>query len=256
LEHLRWDKLRRFVASNGFPADHTWKEPELMHQRLNLSANTMDSFEPLADEEIVRRVLAGDLASFELLMRRYNQRVFRVVRSLVGDDDEAEDVLQDAYVRAFEHLHQFEGRSKFSTWLTRIAVHEATARRRKLRRLELIDMGDLESPHMPPQSNDRDAPEHASNRELGTILRHAVDGLPAELRAVFTLRLVEGLDTQETAECLGLSASNVKVRLHRARTLLQHAIDERMGVEVRQLYQFDGERCDRIVRSVMARLAP
>lgn len=231
-----------------------------MLQRLgsesNGCADERKAPESITDEEIVRRVLAGDLRSFELIMRRYNQRIFRIVRSLLGDDDEAEDVLQDAYVRAFEHLAQFEGRSKFSTWITRIATHEATARWRRRQRLELIDMSDPDNPRLPPpHSNDRDAPELASNRELGAILRQAVDGLPSELRVVFTLRLVEGLDTQETADCLGLTPANVKVRLHRARNALQQDIDERVGVEIRQLYQFDGERCDRIVRSVLARLA-
>jgi RNA polymerase sigma-70 factor (ECF subfamily) len=209
-----------------------------------------------ADEDIVRRVLAGDVASFELIMRRYNQRVFRIVRSILGDDDEAEDVVQEAYVRAYEHLGRFEGRSKFSTWLTRIAVHEATARRRRRRRLRLVDLHDAETVRMQPLSNDTNTPDEIGSAELGGVLRQAIDGLPAELRVVFTARLVEGLDTSEAAECLGLTEANVKVRLHRARSLLRERIDERMGTEVRRLYQFDGERCDRIVRRVMERLAP
>lgn len=209
---------------------------------------------PLADEAIVRQVLDGDVASFEVIMRRYNQRIFRVVRSILDDNHEAEDVLQDAYVRAFEHLDQFEWRSKFSTWLTRIAVYEATARRHRRRRLELIDMSDPENSHMLSLSDDRDAQDQASNRELGMILHRAVDNLPCELRTVLTLRLVEGLDTEETAECLGLTTANVKVRLHRARTLVQQEFDQHVGMEIRQLYQFDGERCNRIVRAVLARL--
>jgi RNA polymerase sigma-70 factor (ECF subfamily) len=214
---------------------------------------TSEAVEVLADDEVVRRVLAGDRTSFEVVMRRYNRRLFRVARGLLGDDDEAEDVLQDAYVRAFEHLDQFEGRSSFSTWLTRIAVHEATARRRKLHRIQLIDMGGFEDRQKPRSSQKEAALDHASNRELGVVLRQAVDALPCDLRTVFTLRLVEGLDTRETAECLGLTSSNVKVRLHRARQLLQRHIDQRLGAEVRQLYQFDGARCDSIVRAVMIR---
>jgi RNA polymerase sigma-70 factor (ECF subfamily) len=208
---------------------------------------------PLADEDVIRRVLAGDPASFELIMRRYNQRLFRIARSILGDDGEAEDVLQEAYLRAFSHLAQFAGRAKFSTWLTRIVVHEASARRRKQRRLRLVELRNVEILPMAPNSDNRE--EGASPAELGTLLRQAVDELPSGLRAVFTLRLVEGLDTDEAAECLGLTPANVKVRLHRARALLRQRIEARIGEEARQLYQFDGERCDRIVRSVLARLS-
>jgi len=209
----------------------------------------------VSDEEIVRRILEGDLASFELIMRRYNQRIFRVVRGMLGEDDESEDVVQDAYVRAYENLSQFAGRSRFATWLTRIAVYEANARRQKRRRMRLFDPRESENNPMPPQPSNRDAQEQVSNRELGGILAQAVDDLPADLRTVFTLRMVEGLDTGETAECLELTPANVKVRLHRARGLLRKRIDARLGKDVRRLYQFDGERCDRIVEGVLRRLS-
>ncbi len=207
------------------------------------------------DDDIVHRVLDGDLASFELIMRRYNQRLFRVARSILGDDGEAEDVLQEAYVRAFEHLGQFEGRSKFSTWLTRIAVHEAAARRRKRRRVRPLQSGDSEDPRMMIERHSPDGETEAGRRELGAVLGSALDALPADSRAVFMLRVVEGLSTEETAECLQLTPSNVKVRLHRARAFLQSWIDAKIGEEARRLHQFDGARCDRLVRSVLARLA-
>jgi len=209
----------------------------------------------IADEEIVRRVLEGDLASFELIMRRYNQRLFRVARSMLRDDAEAEDVVQEAYVRAYENLSQFAGRSRFSTWLTKIAVYEAIDRRRKRRRMRLFDSLELETSPMQPPSSNREAPDQASNQELGSVLAQEIDELPADLRTVFTLRTVEGLDTMETAECLSLTPANVKVRLHRARELLRKQIDARLGQEVRRLYQFDGERCNRIVEGVLRRLA-
>lgn len=214
---------------------------------------SVGEFEP-DDDEIVRRVLAGDVASFELIMRRYNQRLFRVARSIVGDDGEAEDVVQEAYLRAYEHLGEFEGRSSFATWLTRIAVYEASARRRRRRRMQVVDLHETEAMAMRSFSDSDDAFEKASNTELGDVLREAVDDLPPDFRAVFTLRLVEGLSTEDAAECLGLSPENVKVRLHRARSRLRDSIEHRLGGEVRRLYQFDGERCDRIVRSVMSRL--
>jgi RNA polymerase sigma-70 factor (ECF subfamily) len=209
----------------------------------------------ISDEEIVRRVLEGDLALFELIMRRYNQRMFRIVRSMLGEDDESEDVVQDAYVRAYEKLAQFEGRSSFATWLTKIAVYEANARRQKRRRMRLFDPRESEKVPMSPQPSRPYSQDQLSNQELGRILDQAVDELPAELRTVFTLRMVERLDTNQTAECLGLTVANVKVRLHRARELLRKRIDARVGSEIRRLYQFDGQRCDRMVRAVLTRLS-
>lgn len=207
------------------------------------------------DEAIVRRVLEGDTAAFELIMRRYNQRLFRVVRSIIGDDAEADDVLQEAYLRAFRHLDQFEGRSAFSTWLTRIAVHEAAARRRTRRRLRLVTPRDAEIDSAASPGVARDGAEEASLKELRHVLASAVDALPADLRLVFTLRLVERLSTKQTAECLNLTPSNVKVRLHRSRALLRSWIDQRIGEETRRLYEFAGEYCDHVVRRVLDRLS-
>jgi len=203
------------------------------------------------DEEIVHRVLEGDTASFELIMRRYNQRLFRVVRSIVGGETETEDVMQETYLRAYEHLGQFESRSLFSTWLTRIAVHEATARRGKHRRLRLAA---TDSPGVGQPAAGRDAVEEASLKELGHVLAAAVDALPAELRVVFTLRVVERLSTEQTAESLELTPANVKVRLHRARLALQSWIDRKIGEEARRLYMFAGEDCDRVVWKVLERI--
>jgi len=208
-----------------------------------------------SDEDLIGRVLAGDTESFAPIMRRYNQRIFRAARSILGDDGEAEDVLQEAYVRAFEHLGQYEGRASFSTWLTRIAVHEAYARRRKRRLVRFVDLSDAEILRMTPETDENSAFNAVDHRELGGMLRQAIDQLPEDLRSVLTLRLVEGMSTDETADCLGLSPANVKVRLHRARLRLRSGIERHIGGELQQLYQFDGERCDRIVRAVMERLA-
>lgn len=211
--------------------------------------------EPPSDEEIVRRVLEGDTGSFELIMRRYNQLLFRVARSIVGDDSEAEDVLQEAYLRAFKHLDRFEGRSLFSTWLTKIAVHEAMGRRRRQRRLQIVAPYDTGEDAVHSYPIDRDGLEEASLKELRHLLVDAVDALPPDLRIVFTLRMVEQLSTEQTAECLSLTPSNVKVRLHRARSALQKWIDHRIGEESRRLFAFDGAHCDRVVRGVLERLA-
>jgi RNA polymerase sigma-70 factor (ECF subfamily) len=216
---------------------------------------TVDVPGSLPDKEVVRRILAGDAASFELLMRRYNQRVFRVVRSIVREDDEAEDVVQESYVRAFEHLSQFEGRASFATWLTRIAVNEALARKRRHNIIHYMDLDDPKNVNVQPHLVNGQADHRACNNELRDVLTHAIDSLPDELRTVFTLRVVEELDTDATAACLDISESNVKVRLHRARSLLRERIDEQIGAGVRQVYQFDGERCDRIVKEVLQRLS-
>lgn len=208
----------------------------------------------LSDDAIVSRVLQGDLAAFELIMRRYNQRLFRIIRPIVSDDDEAEDVLQETYLRAYEHLAQFEHRARFSTWVTRIAVHEASARRSRRQRMRMLSDGAADA--WPSDARHSHAGEsEASMRELRDVITREMEALPQELCVVFTMRMIEGMDTDETAACLGLSPSNVRVRLHRARTLLQSRIDDRIGSEVRRLYQFDGERCDRIVRLVLTRLS-
>jgi RNA polymerase sigma-70 factor (ECF subfamily) len=209
----------------------------------------------LSDDQIVARILGGDIASFEIIMRRYNQRLFRIVRGLLDDDAEAEDALQEAYLHAYQQLAQFKGLAQFSTWLTKIAVYEAMARvRRRTRSPRLTTFFDAEGPAMSTPADRREPPEDLSQQELGRVLSAAVDALPPGLRSVFVMRIVEGLSTEETAECLDLTPANVKVRLHRARELLRASIDRRIGAEARKLYQFDGHRCDRIVRQVAEKL--
>jgi len=208
----------------------------------------------LADEEVVARVLEGEAPLFEILMRRYNQRLFRVARSILADDAEAEDVMQEAYMRAFRELAGFRGEAQFSTWLTRIACHEALARSRKRRRLVAIHDGEGGGPPEPPSPTS--SPEQElENRELHAVLREAVEALPDPLRAVFCLREIEGLSTEQTADALALTVENVRVRLHRAKRGLRQTLDERVGREVRRLYLFDGPRCDRVVEGVFARIA-
>lgn len=211
---------------------------------------TADVPATLTDEEVVARVLAGDTSLFEILMRRYNQRLFRVARSILADDAEAEDVMQDAYVRAFRDLATFRGEARFATWLTRIACHEALARVRKRQRLVPITDGGAPEPPAATIGPEREL----ENRELQAVLREAVEVLPDPLRAVFCLREIEGLSTEETAGALDLTVENVRVRLHRAKRSLRESLDRRIGHEVRRLYLFDGARCDRVVKGVFARI--
>lgn len=208
--------------------------------------------ESASDEELVRRVLAGEIACFELLIRRNNQRLWRTVRSVVKSDDEAEDVMQEAYVAAFSHLGDFEGRARFSTWLSRIAVHEAFARTRRMKRLTALDDVSGENPSM--SSSLRGPEQRASDRELGLILENAVDSLAEPFRIVFVLRSVEQLSVAETSEILDIPEETVKTRLHRARTQLKSMLTERIGAQLPQLFDFHLSRCDRVVDRVFARL--
>ncbi len=210
----------------------------------------------LSDDQVVERVRSGETGLYELLMRRYNQRAYRVVRSVVADEVEAEDVLQDAWVHAYEHLDQFRGAASFSTWLTKIAYYEALARARNQKRWTPLEneegeiMADVERQR--PQAETPEA--QAMRAQLGRILQAAVDGLPESYRSVFVLREVERLSTAETAECLGLSEEAVKTRLHRSRALLRREIEDRAGPAIGEAYAFMGARCDRTVARVLERI--
>ena len=217
----------------------------------------MKEAETLSDEQVVGRVLEGDKASFEIVMRRYNQRLYRVARSILRNDAEAEDVVQDAYVRAYQHLRQFAGRAKFSTWLTRIAVHEALARvRRGERFVDLEPAPDSkEDPMNAIPTKSADPEQRASNTELRHLLEEAIDALPENYRAVFMLRDVENMSTEEAAECLETSVDNVKTRLHRARAMLRRKLYARAGATGPSAFQFMAIRCDRVVARVFERIS-
>jgi len=204
----------------------------------------------LTDEDVVARVCAGDRALFEVLMRRHNQRVFRVARAIVKNDDEAEDVMQEGYVLAFEHLADFAGRARFSTWLTRIVVHEALRRVRRGGRLTFED-------DMDDRIDERDTPDPeklAGDRELARAVEAAVDTLPDSFRTVFVLRAVEHLSVAETAQVLGVPEDTVKTRLHRARTAIQRQLLARTDSLTPAIYDFHLSRCDRVVTAVLARI--
>ena len=206
------------------------------------------------DEEVVRDVLDGNTAMFELLMRRHNERVYRAARAIVRDEHEAEDVMQQAYVNAFTHLRQFNGSALFSTWLTRIAINEALARVRRNGRYEAFD--DAPSKVNPLMStNPSESPEQrAFAGELRGLLESAIDVLPNGMREVFVLRDVEGMSTLEVAECLGVSEDVVKTRLSRGRAALRRVLMERTGATAPEAFRFYRPRCDRVVAEVLARI--
>ncbi|MBZ5724504.1 MAG: RNA polymerase sigma factor [Acidobacteriia bacterium] len=216
----------------------------------------LEDCQSLSDEEIVGRVRAGETRLYELLMRRYNQRLYRTIRSVISSDVDAEDVLQEAWVRAYEHLEQFAGRAAFSTWVTKIALYEAFGRARKGKRLQALedDDGEIMAEARQGMTNADDPEKQAMRDELGQVLQSAVDGLPETYRSVFVLREVEQLSTVETAQCLSLSEEAVKTRLHRSRALLRRDLETRMGPAVVETYAFMGHRCDRVVATVMERI--
>ena len=216
------------------------------------------------DAEVVDRVCRGETELFEVLMRRYNQKLYRAARSVFpSDPGEAEDVVQDAWVRAFAHLSQFEGRSSLPTWLVRITLHEAWARARRLRRSEPLGDLDADAPDaskrrkeaiMDHPSPAPDPETDAAGTEMRGILEAAVAALPETYRTVFVLRAVEDMSTEETAESLEISPDAVKTRLHRARGMLRRDLFARAGASQSGLYHFAGARCDRIVAAVLSRV--
>jgi RNA polymerase sigma-70 factor, ECF subfamily len=211
---------------------------------------------PISDEEVVRRVRAGETGLFEVVMRRYNQRLYRVARAILRDDAEAEDVTQQAYVNAYRHLDQFASRAMFSTWLTRIAVHEALARaRRRGRFVEKETVDDWDGDTMDALKSPGPDPERqAFAGELRGLLDSAIEALPEHYRAVFVMREVEGMSTAESAECLDITEETAKTRLHRARMLLRETLHERAGIESAAAFPFQAPRCDRVVAAVLERI--
>jgi RNA polymerase sigma-70 factor (ECF subfamily) len=211
----------------------------------------------LPDEQIVKRIRGGDRALFEILMRRHNQRLYRVARAVVKDEAEVEDVMQQAYVNAFTHLHQFQERARFSTWMTRITLNEAFGRRRKMRRSDTLTASDGNSTRAAIETVRSPLPDperQAYGQELSRVLEAAIDTLPERYRTVFMLRDIEGLSTGETCDGLGLGEEVVKTRLHRARAMIRDAVTARVGAAGAAAFQFHAPRCDRVVAAVLARI--
>ncbi len=209
----------------------------------------------LSDEEVIARVLAGEIELYEIIMRRYNQRMFRITRSVLRNDDEAEQAMQDAYVSAYLHLHQFAQQARFSTWLAKITLHEALARlRRRKRFVDLDTLTEMPGKYEMITTKEGSPEQKVFDRELRSVLESAVDALPELYRTVFVLREIEGLDTADTAACLGISLETAKVRLHRARALLRRELYTRSGAVVQEAFQFHLSRCDRVVEGTLRRI--
>lgn len=212
-----------------------------------------------SDIEIVQRVIGGDTASFELIMRRYNRRLYRIARSVLHNDADAEDVVQDAYVRAYQHLDRYQGRGAFSAWLARIAVNEALGR---LRGAEARTQVSFDAPEESEEANymanlnsTLPSPEmNAARGEVRRLLESAIDALPDAYRMTFIMCGVEEMSIAETAECLDIEPATVKTRYHRARKILQQQLSSLVDSTAGEVFAFDGQRCDRIVSGVFLRL--
>lgn len=211
------------------------------------------------DAQLVRGARDRNEAAIRAIMQQNNRRLFRVARSILRNDGEAEDVVQETYVRAFTHLESFRGESSFATWLTRIAMNEALGRLRRRRpQVDVTDLkpGVLEAQiiQFPPSSNPGDPEKSMAQREIQHVVERAIDDLPEAFRIVFTTRVVEGMSVEETAELLGLKPETVKTRLHRARALLRNNVEKQIGPVVMEAFPFAGRRCERLTQAVLRRL--
>ena len=193
------------------------------------------------------------------LTGRYNQRLFRIARAIVGQDAEAEDVVQEAWVRALEGLDQFRGEAAFSTWLTRILINEAYGRVR--RRKPNVDFTAEAEPAIRahilkfPAASSRPDPETTvANTQMRALLEQAIDALPEPFRVIFVARVVEEMSVEETAALFNLKPETVKTRLHRARAKLRESLEKQVSPAAATAFQFDGARCERLTCAVLARL--
>ena len=212
-----------------------------------------------ADAELVRRARGRDEAAIRLILQSNNRRLYRIARGILRNDSEAEDVVQETYVRAFTHLENFRGDSSLATWLARIAMNEALGRLRRQRpgvEWTSLPPGTLEAQiiQFPLSATSVDPEKSMAQREIQHVVEHAIDELPDAFRIVFITRVIEGMNVEETAEILGLKPETVKTRLHRARTILRDKVEKIIGPVVMETFPFAGKRCERLTEAVVRRL--
>jgi RNA polymerase sigma-70 factor, ECF subfamily len=214
------------------------------------------------DAELAMRLRRGDAAAFRTLMQRYNQRLFRMARGVLGDSADAEDAVQEAYVLAFTHIDQFREAASLVTWLSRIVLNEAFRRLRQRKDMTALDDGDdslgktgiAQVLPFPGAQGPSTPEEDAARAEIRLVLERAIDNLPDIFRVVFVLREIEQMSVEETATCLAIQTDTVKTRLHRARRLLGRSLRQQLSPNLTGVFPFAGERCSRIVTRVLERL--
>jgi RNA polymerase sigma-70 factor (ECF subfamily) len=211
-----------------------------------------------SDAELIQRARVRDETAIRSIMQANNRRLYRMARGILRNDSEAEDVVQETYVRAFTHLDSFRGESSLATWLARIAMNEALGRLRRQRpnvEWTTLPPGTLEAQIIQfPLSATSDPERTMAQREIQQVVEHAIDDLPEALRIVFITRVIEGMNVEETAEILGLKPETVKTRLHRARTMLRDNVEKKIGPVVMEAFPFAGNRCERLTDAVLKRL--
>jgi RNA polymerase sigma-70 factor, ECF subfamily len=224
-------------------------------QRLHPAENSLAQMAAADDTDLLQSAKEGDAAAFDALIRRHDRFLYRVARSVLLDDYEAEDVVQETFIKAFKHLEDFRGEARLSTWLTRIALNEALARKR--RRRNTVELGALQhrrntqiepSPMIAPAQDPELA---AAQQQIRKLLERAIDGLPDSLRTVFVMREVEELSTTEAARLLGLGEPTIKTRLHRARRMLREVLGEQIAASLNDVFPFEKQRCDLLVERVL-----
>ncbi len=225
---------------------------------VHVQIRVIDGTAALEDIELVRRALAREGDAFRTIMKKHNQRLYRIARGVVRNDSEAEDIVQESYVRAYTNLASFRGDSTLATWLSRIVINEALGRLRKKRRQpEITTSGeqtlDAQIIHFPNSGNYVDPERNMAQRQILQIVERATDALPDVYRTVFIARVIEGLSIDETAELLGIRPETVKTRLHRARGLVRKQLDEQIGPLMLEAFPFAGRRCERLTSAVMKR---
>jgi RNA polymerase sigma-70 factor, ECF subfamily len=205
------------------------------------------------DSDLIDKIIQGDKRLYEGIIRKYNQRLYRIARSFIKDEDEIEDVMQETYIKAYQHLKQFEGKSQFSTWITRILINQANHSLNKEKRVKNhIVTSSEDIPDIKP-SSEPTPDQNLMNDEMKKYLEQAIDELPDSLRSVYIMREVEGLSVNETSEALSISIENVKTRLHRAKSTLKDSLFEKAKGEI-DLFHFKMDRCDRIALAVMLQI--
>lgn len=212
-----------------------------------------------AELALVRRAASRDPAAVRQIVRQHNQRLYRLARAVLRNDADAEDALQEAYLKAFTHLHRFRGEASLSTWLSRITLNEAASRLRRRKRLKrtAVDRPDSASQIIPfPIRNGSDDPERTmAQRQILHLVEQATDTLPQPFRLVFVARVIEGLSVEETAALLDLQPSTVRTRLHRARKMVKEQLEAQIGPVLVDAFPFAGKRCERLTEAVLARLS-
>lgn len=216
---------------------------------METSNSIKDQLIIMGDEIIIERILSGETELFEILLRRYNQILYRTVRSYLNDEKEIEDVMQETYINAFQKLYQFSNKSLFSTWLIRIGINEALQKNRKLNkarsRTTILD----EEAYLLPDNTSIDQENKFVQKETAGFIERAFEKLPEKYRIVFMLNEVEGMNILEISKCLNISQSNVKIRLYRGRAMMKESLLNMVSKS--ELFEFGNSRCDRVIENVV-----